>query len=250
MRVIGQNDSIRSTLKKLFDNQFDSIKHLDYNTFVHETIKNNPTVYNLNAQDFISSNDESEIQALKDSLKNFQFASIFNSCIKMNIDEDLIKSNLKQDLKVSLNDLKRESLEKYPDIKRQALFLTFCDYPNAWVALYGEGEYPVLKKPEYLKFYSPNELILFDYKIDYSLAWKNLTALETAINEIDLYNQICYTDTYNALRESYIFKTYLLLFDVFNRHQDELFEGFPIKKPFYIYGNEHDCEPINIFIIE
>jgi|GEM_PF-1941657 len=250
MRIVGQNNNIKSTLKKLFDSHFNTIKNLDYNSFVKETIENNPVVFNFNVNELTYFNDENEIQLLKDSQKDFHFSSIFNSSIKMDIEENLIKTKFKKDLKVVLNTLKKESLEKFSDLKRQALFLTHSDFPYAWGFLYGKGKFPILKKPEYFKFDYSNELFLADLKIDYSLIWSNFLALEKAILEKDLYNQISNTDIFNSLRASYVYKAYLLLFDVLNENQEELFEGFPLKKPFYIYGNEHGCEPINLFIIE
>ena len=49
----------------------------------------------------------------------------------------------------------------------------------------------------------------------------------------------------------YNLKTYLLINKALEELKDELFNSKNnFIKPFYIYGNEHDCESINIFVFE
>jgi hypothetical protein len=251
MRIIGQKQNIYNTLLELYNSNYNQIKDLDYKSYASILIEKNPVCFDRTSGEQVMWMDENEVKELKDSLKNFHLTSTFNKAIKINVNEDEIKLSLKKDLIKILSALKTKNSEKHKNIERQVLFITYADYPKAWCYMYGEGEFPILKKPEYFDFDFSNELFLFGINIDYSIIWKDLTNLEELIDEYDLYNQLVNdSNLFDALIKSYVYKTYLLLFEVFEENEEELFKGHSLKKPFYIYGNEHDCEKTNIYIIE
>jgi hypothetical protein len=251
MRLLDQNNKIIETLKNLYSANYEQIKDLNYKSYVSYLIDNNQVIFDKNTGEQLFWMDEFEIKNLIDSLKNFHLSSLFEATIKMAIDEEKIKIDLKNDLISILFALKNKNLDKFPNIKRQALFITYGDFPQAWCCMYGEGNFPILKEPTYFNYDYSNELFIPDITLDYSKLWKDLINLEKVIDENDLYNQLINeSEKFRALINTYVYKTYLLLNEIFEENKDELFKGFPIKKPFYVFANQHDCEPINLFIIE
>jgi hypothetical protein len=249
MRIVGDN-KIYSTLKRLFNINYNMVENLDYNAFVFEIIENNPILFGSDPNNQMFLMDDIEIEELKKSLKNLQLSKIFSGAVELKIDEDFIKYELKKDLLKIFSAYKIETLEKNPNIKRQALFITYTDFPEAWCAFAGEDNYPILDEPQYFEYDYTNELFLPNLTIDFTKIWKKLILLDEAIEQNDLFNQLVDTEKYNALINAYVYKTYIMLYEVLAENKHQLFDGFPIKKPFYVFANQHDCEPINIFIIE
>ena len=83
--------------------------------------------------------------------------------------------------------------------------------------------------------------------MDYSKIWKELSLINEILEDLDVYDQICETELYQSLLNAVKFKTYLLLNKAFDEIGINVFDGIEIGKPLMIYGNEHDCESINIY---
>lgn len=70
------------------------------------------------------------------------------------------------------------------------------------------------------------------------------------MGELGIFKEIQETGFYNYLKNAIHYKTYLLLHETFRKLTVDIFKGIEVAKPFYIYGNEHDCEAINIYVFE
>ncbi|ARV08149.1 hypothetical protein BTO05_00275 [Winogradskyella sp. PC-19] len=251
MEVVGQSENIRKNLQYLFDKNFNRVKSLNYKNFVDYLIDNNEIVLNNYTREVYFRMDEIEITEVKNSLKNFKISSIFEKLVKFEFDEILLKNNLKSDLKKIISKLQRENLDKFDSLERQVLFISFDNLSESWCSIYGKGDFPILKNPEYFDYDYSNQLFQFEKKIDSTSFSKPLFDFERIVDELDLYNQLINDfELYNCIYESYKYKYFLLLNEVLSENDGELFKNFPIIKPFYIYGNEHDCEYINLHIIE
>ena len=80
--------------------------------------------------------------------------------------------------------------------------------------------------------------------------YKKYKKLNEILEDLDVFDQLMETKMYQHLLKSYIYKTYILLHKAFEQIDINNFKGIEIEKPLYIYGNEHDCEKMNIYVFE
>ena len=173
----------------------------------------------------------------------------YEKAIGFDIHETEIINEFSENLISSFKKIKK-GIRKIEDSKIQIILLTYDFEPYAWISGFGEGNYPILEKPEDFDFNYKKDFFEILGRIDYSKIWSNLIELEECLEEAEIFHDVFETDFYQSLRNSYIYKTYLLLNKAFELNKGELFNGLDIKKPLFIYGHEHDCEKINVFCYE
>lgn len=251
MRVVDQTENIKNTLHNLFDSNYDKIRNLSYKNFVSYLLDNNEVFFELNSKELIYDIDDEDIQRLKDSLKNFKLASIFEKAVRFECDETQIKQSFKKELLIIFSKLKKENLNKFNNLKRQGLFFSYGQTQQAWFTLYGKGNFPLLKEPKYFDYDYSQELFIQNQIFNLSELNQPLINLEAIIDELDLYNELLDdNEIVNSIYNAYHFKLFILINEVITENKNEIFSGLAIQKPFYIYGNQHGGELINIHILE
>jgi hypothetical protein len=221
---------IKSNLENLFNNNIELLK----NSSVEETLN-----------EF-----KSEIEESENPEKKPELISLFNKAKKMEFEEEEIITEFKTDILNSVPKLLQRIDSENNGFKNQIIFLEYDSEPCAYFCGFGKGSYPILTKPEYFSYNYMEESFNGIGKVDYSKIWNNLTKLNKVLDELDIFDEIWETTLYQSLLNSIKYKTYLLLHEAFDQIGIKAFNGIEIEKPLMIYGNEHDCESINIYAFE
>ena len=241
--------TIISNLESLFLNNYREIEHASLSQWIDLLKTENPDTFSINEQKTVKLYDEFIIANFEKAKKNTKLLESYERTIELDFNENEIIDSFSKDLIVSFEKIKK-GIRKIEGSKIQIILLTYDFEPYAWISGFGEGKYPVLEKPEYFDFSYKKDFFEILGRVDYSKVWSNLIELEKYLEEAEIFDDIFETDFYQNLRNSYIYKTYLLMNKAFKQNQGELFSGLNIKKPLFIYGNEHDCEKINIYSYE
>ena len=244
------NTEIISNLTNLFNINLEVIKNTSIEKMFNELINENPKAFNVNLGVLTNLFDNDEIKSFKKAKKNTELISAFNTAKKMEFDENKIIAELKTDIINSIPELKSKIDSENKGFKNQIMFLEYDYEPYAYFCGFGKGNYPILKTPEYFEVNFREELYAGIGKVDYSKIWKELSLINEILEDLDIYDQVCETKLYQNLLNCVKFKTYLLLNKAFNEIGINAFDGIEIEKPLMIYGNEHDCESINIYAYE
>ena len=212
--------------------------------YINETNKN---YLNIGINHYLDDEEPIELNKLKE---NIELKESFQKALKLNLDENKVLSNFKADLINAFSEIKLKVQSEKKGIRNQVIFLEYNFLPIASIFGYGKGNYPILEEPKYLEFYPNEEIYINIEKIDYSLAWKDLISLKNLLEKYEIEDYIIDSDIYQALNNSFKFKTYILLHKAIDELGIKILDGIEIEKPLMIYGNEHDCEPINIYAFE
>lgn len=244
-----KNLQVKSNLEELFNLKFESIIDLSIEEFFDELINENPMAYDISSGEITGLYDEDEIKNFKKAKKNSKLISIFEKAKQLKFNENLIIQDFKKNILDALSEINDKNIAT-KNLKTQIIFLEHDYQPFAVLCGFGRGNYPILNEPAYFEFNWQEESFCGIGKIDYSKIWDDLFLLNQILEDLDVYDSILDTEFYQNLSDSIKFKTYLLLHEAFNQIGIEAFKGIEIEKPLFIYGNEHDCEAINIFIFE
>ena len=246
------NAEIKSNLEILLNSNLEVIRNSSIEKMFNELIRenDNPKSIRINLGVISSYFDNDEIKSFKKGKNNSELISVFDKLKKMVFNEKAIVDKLKSDIKASIPLLKNKIDSENKGFKNQIIFLEYDDVPNAYFCGFGKGNYPVLKKPEHFKFNFREELYAGIGKVDYSNIWKELISFNEILEGLDIYYQVWNSELYQNLLNSIRFKTYLFLHEAFDQIGIKSFDGIEIEKPLMIYGNEHDCEPINIYAFQ
>ena len=209
----------------------------------------NPDVFSLDEQRTVKLYDQSILSNFDNAKNNQRLVECYEKTIKLAFNETEIINGFVSDLKSSFKKI-NNGIKIIEDSKIQIIILTYDFEPYAWISGFGEGNYPILEKPEYFDFNYQKDFFEILGRVDYSKVWHNLIKLAEYLEEAEIYDDVFETEFYQNLRNCYIFKTYLFLNQAFNIVEAELFSGLNIKKPLLVYGNEHDCEKMNIYCYE
>ena len=146
-----------------------------------------------------------------------------------------------------LRDVFEQAIEeqKVTNVAAQIIFLEHDHEAFFSVSGFGEGDYPLLKTPQYVKYDSTNIAFGGINKVDYSPICQPIKmpwAEECLGRCIEFFDNIPRMN---------ILKTYIILHEVFQSFaKDSVFKQLKKEKPLFIYANEHDCEASSIFIFE
>ena len=245
------NEEIKSNLEYLFNINYNNIKSISFEKLIDNIIIEEAETYVINLDGSVTKGlDKIEKTKLLNAKSNSKLISAFENAKKMELNEKEIIAELKTDILNSITELRNKIDSENKGLKNQIIFLEYDYEPLAYFCGFGKGDYPILKKPEYFEFNFREELYAGIGKVDYSKIWKKITSIKEILEDLDLDQLIWESELYQNLQNSVKFKTYLLLNKAFEEIGVESFKGIEIEKPLMIYGNEHDCEPINIFSYE
>lgn len=135
------------------------------------------------------------------------------------------------------------------DIKSQTqiIFFEYDSNPEIYIYGYGKGDYKLVLKPSYFDFNFNDDSFEAKTFLNFSKVWKNYMELERLLNELD-FDSFYDTRFYKSISEFYKYKVFYLLHLSFEKNSDLLFKNLSSENPIYLYGKEHDCEPISIYI--
>lgn len=244
------NEKIKSNLKYLLNTNLEIVKNSSIQKMFDELISENPNAFDFNLGIISNLFDNEEIKSFKKAKKNPRLLTAFQNIKKMELDEKQIIEKLKRDILNSISEIKSNIESENNGLKNQGIFLEYDYEPSACFSGFGKGNYPILKEPEYFDFNSDQELYSGIGLVDYKDIWQGLIAINEILEDLEIFDQVWDTELYQALLNSVKFKTYLLLNSAFEEIGIDAFEGIEIETPLMIYGNEHGCEPMNIYSFE
>ena len=243
-------NSVKLNLKNLYLENRRKVDDISINDILNKIITDNPEALNLNSGETVNLYDEEEIENFRLATKNKKLAEKFNYAKELDFHESQIINDLKQNLKNSFSIAKDKFISNESQEKNQIIFLEHNYQPYAYLCGYGEGDYPILKNPEYLNGFHQKEFYNGVGNIDYSPIWKGLINLIALIEELEIDDAVREDELFLALEKMTLYKTYILINRALEELGESLFSNMSIKKPLFIFGNEHDCEPINIYVLE
>ena len=244
-----KNDKILSILEQNFYHNYKKIQNYSFEKFIDSLINENPDVYYIGADYTGKLYNEEDLQNFNLAKSNKKLREAYENAISFSFDETVILEEFKNDLIESFTNIKN-GLKTDLDSKVQIIFFTYDFNPYAWISGFGEGNYPILEKPEYFEFNFEKDFFEILGKIDYSHIWEKHREFENLLEEVNIYDEIFETELFQSIRNCLISKTYILLNKALKLVEIEIFENLNIKKPLFIYGNEHDCEYTNIYCLE
>lgn len=245
---------IKLNLENLFSENYDVFKNTSFIEFVDSITGNNPQEFNLDTNSMGNSYAEEEIVALNNLKENQELIELY-VLVKKNLQTGKeIVTGFKNEILESLEIIKKKVESEKKEFKTQLVFIEHdCD-PVACFCGFGEGDYPILEAPKYIDFNYEKELFNGVGQIDYSQLWNAKVEfeeiLEEADDELDMRDLILNTEEYNRIQSAYKFKTFSVLYEAFDQISFQSFEGIPVTLPLFIFGNEHDCESINVYVYE
>lgn len=238
---------IQQNLENIFNKNYDFIKNQTLNDVINRYIKETNKYYiSIGITNYL---DDEEVVELKKALKNKELKNAFEDVKNLNLDDQIIISKFISEIKKILFEIKEDSVQKdYFTI--QLIFIIHDQLLTADFYCYAEGNYPILEEPEYFDYDYEKEITNKNSGLDYTKVSSKLFSFNSILESLELDNYILETNFYECLAESYKYKIYLLLNKAFEQIREEEFNTINIKKPLYIYANEHDCPPINIYIFD
>jgi len=244
------NNQVKENLTRLFESSIEVFNNRTIENIIDSSIKSNPQAFNLGIGVLTSLFDSNEIKRLKNSKKNQKLKDLYNKTVSLDFNEIEIIESFKDQITNSFNAIK-SSIQKNAHSYNSHVILIEHDYePIASFSGYGSGDYSVLTAPEYITVNFEENVFSHKGQVDYKI-WNDLIDLEELLDELDLTDSLWYNSSeIQAIRDAYKYKTYLFLYEAFYQLGATLFQGIPIKSPLFIFGKEHDCEAINIFIHE
>ncbi len=243
-------EKMKTNLEKCFDQNYKLIKDVSFQDIAEKLIENNPAAYDMDGGSIRSLYEDEEIAILNKSKQHKRLAKLFES-VKDELKTDIQSlKRIKKDIIDSIEIIKDKVKTENKGFKNQIIFLEHDFEPYAYFCGFGEGEYPILETPGYVKFNYREELFNGVGKISYAEFWKKRIKFDELLEELELADLIGDSEIYQALRDAYKFKTNLLLYEAFEQVPIEAFKGIPIKLPLFIFGNEHGCEAMNVYLYE
>ena len=247
-------ETIRINLQNLFNRQFEKIRDKSFHDFIDIVMKDNPEALNLDNNSVGLLYDDLELLKLEKLKTNQILAELYNSLISKLKPEFNVSDSFKLDILNSIEKIKKKVKGNSNRFENQIIFLVYDYDPVACFCGFGPGDYPILEVPKYFDFNSREEVYNGIGEINYTKLWKEKIDFDELLTEldeeIDLGDLIFNTDIYDCLRSAYKTKTDLMLFEAFDKISLDSFSGIPIKLPLFIFSNEHDCKPMNVYIYE
>ncbi len=243
------NEKILTILEKNFEKNFENVQEYTFENFINFLITENPDAYYIGENRVGKLFDEETINKFNLALSNKKVIKAFDKLVTFSYNENFIIEEFKKDLTKSFDEIKN-GLKFHKDSKIQIILFTYDFEPYAWISGFGEGKYPILERPEYFDFNYQMDFFEILGNINYENIWKEQREFENILEELDIFDDILDTELFQNIKNCTLYKTYMLINKSLKYIENELFKGLDIKKPLFIYGNEHGCEYTNIYCYE
>lgn len=241
-------EEIKQNLEKQLNHHFEIINSYSLNDVINEYITENNNYYlSLGMNQYM---EDQEVKELMERKENQKLINSFLAVKQLNINDAEIIESFKNDIINAIRKLTKIIKKDEKSTIYQSMFIEHDFFPSGYIRIYGKGQFSINKEPSYINFDYNNELLSEDCKIDYSPVWKEYLKFNSILEELELDNYIMDSIFYESLTQVYIYKVFLLLNKTFQQLESNIFEGINIHRPFYIYGNEHDCEASNIYVFK
>ncbi|MBT2160862.1 hypothetical protein [Zobellia barbeyronii] len=107
----------------------------------------NPDVFSLNEQRTVKLYNQSILSSFENAKNNERLVECYEKAIELNFNETKIIKGFANDLISSFEKIK-SAIRFIEDSKIQIIILTYDFETYAWISGFGEGNYPILEKPE------------------------------------------------------------------------------------------------------
>jgi hypothetical protein len=243
-----KNTQIQENLNSLYLHHFKVVSSYTLNKFINDYITEWDNHYkSIGIKNY---KDDDEVKELLNFAKNKKINEEFINVKMINIDESKVVEDFKNQIIQSIKRYESDLTETKSGVTFQSLFIEDDYFPTGFISLYGKGNFKVTNLPEYIDFDYNNLLFNENCKVDYFPVMEKFVNFMKIVEEVGLDNYIFDSELYDSLSNMYRYKTYLLLHFAFKDIDLDVFKGIKIKKPFYVFANEHDCEVSNIFIFD
>lgn len=237
-------EQIKQNLENYFNHHFEIINSYSLNDVIDEYITETNNGYlSLGIKNYMEDEEVKELIKVK---SNKKLNNSFLAVKQLNINETEIIETFKKEIIYSIEKF-REIIKQDEKIIYQSIFIEHDFFPLGYIRFYGKGKFIINKKPSYIDFDYNNEILNDDCKIDYSTVWKEYLKFNSIVEELELDNYLMDNTFYESLTQVYLYKVFLLLNKTFQKLEPNIFDGINIHRPFYIFGNEHDCPVSNIY---
>ncbi|CAA0149708.1 hypothetical protein [Tenacibaculum maritimum] len=256
---MNKNKAIKENLKfhldnsfRLFNNEFSFQKAVQQELNNFENITWLPS-YGVDIKSF----KEDLKRELTELLNNNKLHSEIQNLIKelQNRDKKRIQENIEQQMIDNLTNIALDIPEERNNFKLNLLFLEHDYYPEACFCGFDDRnyKYKLLSGQEYLKFDYQKELFngvgLFNYETILNEYLKYIEYLGE--EKVDQINEALVASAYlEKIKKIFLLDGYLeihLCFERINRKIREI--KIPMRDEVFIFGNEHDCEELNIYVL-
>jgi len=167
------------------------------------------------------------------------------------LDVENIKSDLKLDLIKSFDQVRNLiATDKIENHEHGVIFLEHDFEPFAYLRAYDAEDLPIFDTPQHYNFNLNAELYAGVGRVNYNQTWKYLLNFENYVEEHEVEDFIFESRGYKHIKNSVLLFTYIIVHEVFEDFGSKIFREINRKKTLMIYGNEHDCESINIYAFE
>lgn len=210
-------------------------------------------------------NPEFDVEALKEKnkselieiLNDDQLHSKIDNVIRelIDVNEKIIQDNIEQQLIDSFTNISLNIAKKKNDFKLNLLFLEHNYEPEAYFCGFDDinHEYRLLSGLEYLKYDYNKELFNGAERFDYRILLRPYLKFKEELGEekVNIINEALSGGMYlEEIKKLFILNGFLGIHLCLDRIREEIRKiNIPMQNEVFIFGNEHDCEPINIYVL-
>lgn len=244
-------------VKKNLEAQFEFLKsYFEINTFeefVHKQIK---LLTTSTGSPYMDSYNQDDCKKLIKITQQFNLIERFDLLFQktLNLPEIELEKNLRENITQSIKAASKK-IKKTNPYRLGILFIEYDLNFRGSLGGFGEGKtkYPILNNPQYFDYNYQEELFNGVGKIDFQFGLEYFKQFENELKRGVLhFLQELNGEYYHKLKKLNLSKQFLIIHEIFNDSEviNNLKTQIPTTNTIYIYGNEHDCEFLNISIIE
>lgn len=256
---MNKNKLIKENLKfhletsfRLFNNEFSfqNAVQQELNNFDHITWF---SISDIDIESFKESSKKELKELFNDKKLHSEIQNLINEL--QNRDKKTIQENIEHQLVDNLTNIALDIPEERIDFNLNLLFLEHDYYPEACFCGYDDSNYKfkLLSGQEYLKFDYQKELFngvgLFNYETILNQYLKFIEYLGE--ERVDKINEVLGAGAYlEEIKKIFLLDGYLEIHLCLERINKKIREiKIPMRNEVFIFGNEHDCEQLNIYVL-
>ena len=254
-----KNKSIKEFLEfnvknsvKIFKNEFSLPKLIQREIDDFDNIQWIPTE-NLNTEKSKENNKNDLIELLNDKKLHAELENLIEELTDIN--EREFQENLEYQLINNFENISPAIPKEKREYKLNLLFFEHDWEPEAYFCGYEDQEYEfrMLSGQEYLSYNYNKELFNGEGKLDYTSFMKPFLDYIEKIGEerVDFINEALFGGEYlEEIKKLFVLNGYLGIHICLSKIKDKIRDSdLPMMKEVFIFGNEHDREQLNIFVL-